>query len=242
MDRRIGDPGEFLNNSIATRAVNIEPDMRKVRRLDTYHQHYRNLLLGWSLSGLALLTGGIGLWRAEHPVWGGILAVLALPVLYIASKFPQTLKGDAYRNGLLIPGIITSLNPLTLTCLADVRTSGDDEDSPAGQIMWGVKQVVIKELTVQPGKLGTQVPCVSLFGGEGENGEYYTAYEARPLAWGTDAAHIIRQAQEAIDEEEWQLLPFLAVAYADSEKNDNGIAYFDADLKPVKPTPPVTEA
>ncbi|MBC8084566.1 MAG: DUF3239 domain-containing protein, partial [Hymenobacter sp.] len=247
MERNIGDPGEFLNASMATRAVNIKPDMRKVARLDVYHKNYRSLLLGWGPAGLALLAGGLVLWRLQHPVWGGILMALALPVLYIASRLPQTLKGDAYRNGLLIPGIITSLNPLTIICLADVRTSNEDdeaepEDEDAteatrGKVVWGVKQVIIHQLTVQPESLGAQVPCVSLFGSTNAEGSYYTAFEPRPLAWGTDDARVIGQACQAIDDAEWLLLPPLAVAYAASEKNDSDIAYFDAALNPVKAVP-----
>lgn len=232
MERTIGDPGEFLNNSVASRAVNIEPDMRKVRRLDIYHRNYSQLLRGWGLAGLGLLAVGVALWYFQHQIWGSIFGVLALPVLFIASRLPQTLKGDAYRNGLLIPGIISNLNPLTITCLADVRTSDDEDDETSG-IMWGVKQVVVPELTVHSEQLGEQVPCVSLFGETDAQGEHYVNFEPRPLAWGTDDTGIIAQARQAIDDEEWLLLPQLAVAYGSSEKNDNGIAFFDAELRPV---------
>lgn len=233
MERTIGDPGEFLNNSVASRAVNIEPDMRKVRRLDIYHQNYSKLLRGWSLAGLALLAAGGGLWYFGHPIWGSIFGVLALPVLFIASRLPQTLKGDAYRNGLLIPGIISNLNPLTITCLTDVRTGDYEDDDEPGSIVWGVKEVVMPQLTVHPERLGEQVPCVSLFGETDAAGEIYLNFEPRPLAWGTDDTGIITQARQAIDDEEWLLLPPLAAAYETSEKNENGIAYFDAQLRPV---------
>ncbi|UOQ54990.1 DUF3239 domain-containing protein [Hymenobacter cellulosivorans] len=232
MERAIGDPGEFLNNSVASRAVNIEPDMRLVRRYDIYHHRYRSLLQGWGSAGLALLALGIGLCWWQHPVWGGILIVLSLPVLFIASRLPQTLKGDAYRNGLLIPGIITNLNPLTLTCVADVRPGGEDDEEP-GTIVWGVKEVIIKELPGQAAELGMQAPCVSLFGDTDEEHRFYTNFEPRPLAWGTKEAGIIEQARRVIDDEEWLLLPVLARAYAAAEKNDEGIAYFDAELTPV---------
>lgn len=255
MERQIGDPGEFLNNSFASRAVNIEPDMRKVRQLDIYHRRYRNLLRGFGLAGLVLLAGGGALWRAGHPVWGSVLGIVALPLLYLATTFLQTLKGDAYRNGLLIPGIVSQLQPLTITCLADVRTSSDDdfeEDAEEAQgnasaaaparVLWGVKQVVVQQLTMHSAQLGEQVPCVSLFGGEDENGAFYTAFEPRPLAWGTADARVIEQARRAIDEEEWDLLPPLTAAYAASEKNDSDIAYFDAALRPVRVAQPAAGA
>ncbi|WP_035562316.1 DUF3239 domain-containing protein [Hymenobacter sp. IS2118] len=252
MERNIGDPGEILNNSVATRAVNIEPDMRKVRRLDIYHRSYRKLLQGWGLTGVALLAAGVGLWYFQHQIWGGIVIALSLPVLFIAARLPQTLKGDAYRSGLLIPGIITSLSPLTLLCLTDARTSSFDDDeeeedetaetTAAGPVFWGVKQVVIEHLTMQPERLGEQVPCVSLFGETNEGGDFYLNFEPRPLAWGTDDARLIEQARQAIDNEEWLLLPVVAAAYAASEKNENEIAYFDAALRPVRLPKPATEA
>ena len=235
MERSIGDPGEFLNQSIASRAVNIDPDMHRVRRYDIYHKRYQSLLKSWGLTGLALLAAGIGLCWLEHPVWGGILIVVSLPVLFIAARLPQTLKGDAYRNGLLIPGIITSLSPLTITCVANVQTGGDEdeEETEPGQPLWGVREVVVVELPLHPAQLGEQVPCVSLFGETDEHGRYYTNFEPRPLAWGTDAAPVIEQARQAIEDDEWLLLPPLARAFAGSIKNDEGIAYFDADLQPV---------
>jgi len=232
MERTVGDPGEFLNNSMASRAVNIEPDMRKVRQLDIYHQNYSKLLRGWGLAGLCLLAVGVGSWYFGHPIWGSLFGVLSLPVLFIASRLPQTLKGDAYRNGLLIPGIISSLNPLTITCLADVRT-GDDDDAEPGSIVWGVKQVVAPQLTVHPERLGEQVPCVSLFGETDAAGEIYLNFEPRPLAWGTGDTGVIAQAHQAIEDEEWLLLAPLAAAFETNEKNENGIAYFDAQLRPV---------
>ena len=248
MEREIGDAGDFLNNSVASRAVNIAPDMSKVRRLDIYHRRYRKLMLGFGAAGVALLAGGVALWSGNHQVWGSLVGLLGLPLLYFASTFLQTLKGDAYRNGLLIPGIVSSLHPLTITCMADVRTGDDDEfedeDDKAGtisSIVWGIKQVVVNELTMHAAQLGERVPCVSLFGGEGEDGAFYTDFEPRPLAWGTADARTVEQARQAIDEEEWALLPQLAAAYEASEKNDNAIAYFDAALNPVSSAQPVAE-
>jgi hypothetical protein len=92
---------------------------------------------------------------------------------------------------------------------------------------------VIEQLTVQPERLGEQVPCVSLFGQTTEDGAVYLNFEPRPLAWGTDDQRVIVQARQAIDDDEWGLLPQLTAAYAASEKNDDGIAYFDANLRPV---------
>ena len=238
MERNVGDPGEFLNGSMATRAVNIDPDMQKVRRFDIFHSRYQWLLYYWGGMGLVLVLAGIGLCVFHHPVWGGILLVISLPVFFIASQLPQTLRGDAYRNGLLVPGIISNLDPLTLTCLADVRT-GDTASTDAPGIAWGVRQVIIKELTVQPERLGEQVPCVSLFGATSQDEAYYTAFEPRPLAWGTDDACLLAQACQAIEEEEWLLLPPLAAAYAKSEKNSDDIAFFNEQLRPVIPAKPI---
>ncbi|WP_180754335.1 DUF3239 domain-containing protein [Hymenobacter sp. DG01] len=220
---------------MASRAVNMEPDMRRVRRYDIYHHRYRNLLKNWGTAGLVLLAGGIALCWFGHPWWGSLPILLSLPVLFIAARLPQTLRGDAYRNGLLIPGIITNLAPLTMLCMTDIRTSSGDEDDEdeGGTVFWGAKEVVIEQLPLHPAQVGEQVPCVSLFGGSDEKGEYYLNFEPRPLAWGTDSVSSIEQARAAIDDEEWLLLPLLAQAYARAEKNEDGIAYFDVDLNPL---------
>lgn len=233
MERTIGDPGEYFNDSVATRAVNIDPDMAKVRRLDIFHQSYQQLFRWLSIIGAVLLLGGIALCFNHHPVWGGLLIVLSLPVLFLALRLPQTLKGDAYKNGLLIPGIITSLSPLTVLCVANVRAGGSDDDETG--IVWGAKQVIVKQLTVQPERVGEQVPCVSLFGRISADGAVYQGFEPRPLAWGTDDARIVEQARRAISDEEWLLLPHLAAAYASSTKNEEDVAFFDAQLNPVQP-------
>ena len=87
-----------------------------------------------------------------------------------------------------------------------------------------------------------QVPCVSLFGATDEEHPFYTNFEPRPLVWGTSEAGVVEQARRAIDDEEWLLLLPLARAYAAAEKNDEGIAYFDAELNPVSlPKAEVTE-
>lgn len=242
MEKSIGDPGQFLNGSVATRAVNLEPDMQRVRRYDIYHHRYRSLLKTWGGAGLALLAVGVALCWFGHPWWGSLPILLSLPVLFIAARLPQTLRGDAYRNGLLIPGVITNLAPLTLLCVTDIRTSSgeDDENEAAGAspVFWGAKEVVIEQLPLHPAQVGEQVPCVSLFGGSDEEGEYYLNFEPRPLVWGTDSVNSIEQARDAIDDEEWLLLPLLARAYASAEKNEDGVAYFDADLNPLSVAKP----
>jgi Protein of unknown function (DUF3239) len=231
MERTIGEQGEILNQSVASRAVNIDPNMRRVRRYDIYHKRYKSLLKGWGLSGLTLLVAGLALCWFQHPVWGGVLIALSVPVLFIAARIPQTLKGDAYRSGLLIPGIVTNLSPLTVTCVTDARTG--EYPVEAGEPMWGVREVLVEELPLHASQLGEQVPCVSLFGETNEEGSYYTNFEPRPLSWGTENARIIEQARQAIDNDEWLILPTLARAFATHSKNDNDIAFFDLNLQPV---------
>jgi len=240
MERTIGEQGEILNHSVASRAVNIAPDMRRVRCYDIYHKRYQSLLKGWGLSGLALLVAGLAVCWMEHPVWGGILIALSVPVLFIAARIPQTLKGDAYRTGLLIPGIVTSLSPLTVTCVTDIRTG--EYPVEAGEPMWGVREVLVEALPLHASQLGEQVPCVSLFGETDEEGSYYTNFEPRPLSWGTEDAGIIEQARQAIDNDEWLILPTLARAFAAHSKNDNDIAFFDLELQPVSVAVPEAAA
>lgn len=228
MHDRIGQPGDITHSSVATRAVNIRPDMRKVRRLDVYYRRYRTAMQVALGLGVTLAAVAVVLWRANHGIWSAVVALPALVVLFFAFNYRQALSGDAYSSGLLVPGLLTSVEPLELVVAAEVETGG--EDNPQG-IVWGVRRVTLPQLTVHPEQVGEQVPCVVLFGSS-EAG-VYTNFEPRPLAWGTDDMAVLQAAHAAIVATEWQVLAQLAALYATSPKNDNDIAYFDAQLQPV---------
>jgi Protein of unknown function (DUF3239) len=229
MDRKIGDPGEFLNASMASRAVNIKPDMRKVRRLDIYHRSYRKyLFIGLGIAAGLLVIAGV-LLVSDHLKSGMLFLILAVALGLFSLRFRQMLTGDAYTNGLLVAGVVTSVSPLRLAVAAEVENgSGENPQN----IVWGVKQIAISDLTLHPAQLGEQVPCVALFGGD--NNGVHADFEPRPLAWGTDNPAVVQAAHAAIEPEEWAIAAHLAAQAAHLTSNSD-IAYFDEDLQLIAP-------
>lgn len=225
MDRQIGDPGEYLNESMASRAVNIRPNMKKVARLDTHHRTYRKYLLTSMAVVAGLLAVAVAIFLLDYPKIAFGIGIMAYAVFLFGWRFRKMLTGDAYTNGLLVPGIITSVNPLQVSVVAEVQNG--DGPNPHG-IVWGAKQVQVPALTLHPEQLGEQVPCVALFG-PAENG-IYTDYEPRPLAWGTDELAVIRTAQTTIDPEEWEVAALLAQRTPPAE-GSYSVAYFNEDFQ-----------
>lgn len=232
MERQIGDPGEYLNESMASRAVNISPNMKKVARLDIHHREYRKYL--WlsmaTVAGLLAVAGALFYFHYMKTAFG--FGCMAYAVFLFGWRFRKMLTGDAYRNGLLVPGIITSVAPLRVSVVAEVQ-SGDGPNPR--DIVWGVKQLEVPALTLHPEQLGELVPCVALFGPS--NDGVYTNYEPRPLAWGTDEPAVIEAARAAIDPEEWQTAALLAERTPPAE-GSYSIAFFDEDLQLVSTKTP----
>lgn len=225
MDRQIGDPGEFLNASMASRAVNIKPDMRKVRRLDIYHRTYRKyMFIGLGIAAGLLAVAGL-LLVSDHLKSGMLFLILAVALGLFSLRFRQMLTGAAYTNGLLVAGVVTSVSPLRLAVAAEVENGSGENPR---NIVWGVKHIEIPALTLHKAQLGEQVPCVALFGGD--NDGVHADFEPRPLAWGTDDPVVLQAAHAAIEPEEWTIAEQLAAQASHLTDNDS-IAYFDDELQ-----------
>ncbi|SES90411.1 DUF3239 domain-containing protein [Hymenobacter actinosclerus] len=235
MERQIGAPGEFLDGSMASRAVNIRPDMRKVRQLDTFHRDYRRYLWRSMAAVAGLLAVVVVLALFGHFKTAFAVGCITYAVFLFGWRFRKMLTGDAYRNGLLVPGIITALNPLRVTVVAEVENG--DGQNPRG-IVWGVKHLTIPALTMHPEQLGEPVPCVALFGASDDG--IYTDYEPRPLAWGTADAAVIEAARAAIAPDEWELTALLAERTPPTE-GEYSITFFNDELEIVPGVAPVVE-
>ncbi|RFP63920.1 DUF3239 domain-containing protein [Hymenobacter lapidiphilus] len=231
MERQIGEPGEFLGGSMASRAANIRPDMKKVRQLDVPHRTYRKYL--WVSMGAAatLLALAVLLYSLDYTnvAMGGV--VVGLTMISVGWSFRKMLTGDAYRNGLLVPGIITGLNALQLSVVAEVQNG--DGPNPRG-IVWGVNQITVPALSMHPEQLGEQVPCVVLFGADSDG--IYIDYEPRPLSWGTNEPAVINSAHSSIDAEEWELAALMAER-ATTIPGDRTLTFFNEELQYVPHIP-----
>lgn len=134
------------------------------------------------------------------------------------------MKRIAYESGLIIPAIITEIQPLTLLALADVR--GDEEK----KLVWSCRKIIIQQLPHHHLTVSEKVPCVSLFGMSVKG--YRRCFEPRPVSWGFSDENHRQQALESIREEEWHVLARLEPQM--KKVPEDVMVFFDKDLNKIK--------
>ncbi len=200
MENEIGAKGMPYGLSQASRALNLCPDLARLKKYDiylkantkTYHILAALLLLMVSGTVLAFGTG--------HWIVGIVTGIVSLVLLFLWLLYRGLIKGGAYENGLLIPGMVSSVQPLELITLADMRSDETTYTTP----QWGCKKIEPEALPLHTLQVGEKVPCVAMFGMAGDG--LRNNFEPRPVSWATADNQDIEQAIRAIDEEEWALL------------------------------------
>jgi hypothetical protein len=220
----MGNPGPSMNFSSATRAANLKADMGLVRKYDVFQTKYLWLSRVTYLIGLASVGLGVWLWQADHGIWATVVVLAGLAVLFLGFMFGQGAGGAAYESGLLVPAVVTAMQPLTLAALADMRAA--DDELP----LWGIIKIEVPQLPLHSATVGERVPCVALF--SGENNGYWSQFEPRPLAWATADKQVIDNAMAAIGLDEWRTLARLAPSLATLPTDT--IQLYEADFTPVK--------
>ncbi len=75
-------------------------------------------------------------------------------LLFLWLLYRGLIKGGAYENGLLIPGMISSVQPLELIALADMRSDETTYVTP----QWGCKKIEPEALPLHTLQVGEKVP------------------------------------------------------------------------------------
>ncbi len=231
----LGEAGRNLNFSVAQRAMNTPPDPERVAQYDTYPAKGNALQYIALVLALVCMGGAFYLYKGGGWITGTLALIAGAFLALLSRSFGKatTIKAIAYENGLLIPGVITSLAPLEITALANVGTT---EDQPS---VYGAIRMAVAELPGHRLALGERVPCVALFG-MGQKG-YRRHFEPRPVCWGYEPA-IVEQATTAIaapDEDsdddarnDWDLLAVVA-PQLDPDAPAGEAQFFDAGLRPI---------
>lgn len=196
--KKIGDKGSTLNLSVASRAANLQIDKNYFKKHDEYLAKNKDEFIKYLFFGLLMLSGSIGLYYTNHYIWATIFLLFALLLLFVAYNVNIKVKGEVYTHGLLIPAIITHINPTRILALADV-TDGIKPD-----LIWGFRYLEVQNLPNHTIQIGEKIPCVALFSIAIKGVRRYM--EPHPLCWGTANATHIQQAIDAIDENEWTIL------------------------------------
>lgn len=186
----IGQPGNSLNFSYASRAMNIKPDEAQIEKYDHLPL---GVTLKWYDSGAVQIAAlflviALALFYFHYWVWGSVVGLLALFIGYSATlvNLETLYKKEAYESGLLVPGIITSLSPLQVMSFGELRNS---LDVPT---LYGVRKFTVNSLPHHQLALGEKVPCVALFLGK-NNSSYWEDFRPRPVCWGFEDPTSVRE-------------------------------------------------
>ncbi|RYD72639.1 MAG: DUF3239 domain-containing protein [Verrucomicrobiaceae bacterium] len=190
MDEEIQDEGDIVNNSASTRAPKVRMNALRYFRRNSELGCVMNFVIIGLISSAILLSVG---W----PITGGIALVLTI-LLLMTIFWCISLRKIEFQNALLVPGVVISSAPLRIAVLAEMSTGG-------GRSVLAVKTIDCKETSPFSKTVGTRVPCVAAFQGDGRNG-VWDQVVASSLADGCGDIKILQRCLNRVDEEEWKTL------------------------------------
>ena len=224
---KIGDEGNSVNLSHATRAVHITPDLKRLEKYDEYPAKVRKQKLK-NLFWFMIFAAPMATLISKGYVWWSIIpGILAVWNLFWLIAYRNASPQAVYEKGLLCGAIIVGENPLQIAVMAEMQTT---EDAPA---CWGVQRFDVKELPLHKIVKGERIPCAVMFGGMPFAG-LWSVMEPHPVCWATADVSLLEEAKQTIDENEWGMLELLADVAAERQDVDYStkVAYFNEDLSP----------
>ncbi|PSK92429.1 DUF3239 domain-containing protein [Taibaiella chishuiensis] len=183
-----------------SRLCQFKPDPGRVRKFDIYCRAYRVTYQILALISLFCIVAAVSAFTARHWIAAGIITVVTALPLSLLFLYWRLMRRKTYEKGLLIPGMIASLQPLTLIALADMRSEETLYNTP----QWGCKKIEPGNLPLHTLQVGEKVPCIAVF--DVTDSDLRSNFEPRPVSWATADHHNIDQAVRLIDPEEWILL------------------------------------
>lgn len=157
----------------------------------------------WSvvLGAASLLVGRprvtIGAFFGLLSIAGGFILGLLGLVMLLAAFYVHRKPQRTFRDGLLIPGIVTSKDPLVLLALADMKKSEHGQE-------YAIARLDPKHLPVHPHEPGTRVPCIASF--SEELGDRWLWFTPHPVSWGKGDAFDIERCFERLGPEPFRKL------------------------------------
>ena len=232
MSKSVGEKGGNLNNSQASRAMNLKPDEEQVERYDNYPAKGNPLIYLFLVLAVGTLLLTIYLFANGHWIFGiiGIAGLLILLLLTYSFGNGGLKKRIAYESGLIIPAIIVNTNPVELLAMANMGIQENQEP------IYGFIKIAASNLPNHRIELNEKVPCVSLFGMAKKG--YRRHFEPRPVSCGFKDPALVTQAVAVISKEptenrkfrtEWDMLYALRDKIGTNMKKGT-ILFFDKDL------------
>jgi hypothetical protein len=227
-ESEIGNPGDSVNLSVASRAARLAPDLERLKKYDEYPAKTRKQKLRHLFWALLFGAPTALLIAKGYPWWSIVPGLFAVWNLFCFVIYRNASPEAVYENGLLCAAIIVNEDPLQIAVLAEMQT---DEDAPT---CWGVKRFDVKELPLHTLQKHERVPCAVMFGGVMPFAGLWSEIEPHPLCWASGDAALLEEAKNAITEAEWCTLEGLSVCAEKRQDIDfsKEIAYFNADFSP----------
>ncbi len=183
-----------------SRLCQFKPDPGRVRKFDIYSRAYRLTYHILAIISLFCVVAFVSAIMARHWITAGIIMVVTVLPVSLLFLYWRLMRRKTYEKGILVPGMVASLEPLTLIALADMRSEETRYNTP----QWGCKKIEPGNLPLHTLQVGEKVPCIAVF--DVTDHDLRSNFEPRPVSWATADRSNIDQAVALIDPEEWILL------------------------------------
>ncbi|MEM9480594.1 MAG: DUF3239 domain-containing protein [Verrucomicrobiota bacterium] len=185
--------GEIVRDSFSTRAPKIKLNRFRYLFRDPSASFFLNLAVGFGL--VAVLS-----WFAWSKIVGIIFLILAVLTCFGLARLLAN-RSTEFMHALLVPGIVVQENPPKILVLANLACGGASEEH------WAVA-LADSRRTLRPfsKEVGTRIPCVAGFLGDGFNGSWDKMI-VHPLTSGSGNKKKLQDALERLnDDDEWEIL------------------------------------
>lgn len=199
--------GEAINGSSASIAPGVSPEFFHTYRHESNLRFViKSAVVFLVIGGLAIFGGlslrEVGGWAASVGgyaaiIIGGLFVVLGLIIAFIAFGF-WSLLSQAFKNGLLTPGVVVSQEPTALAVLAEMGNGG-------GRTYYGVRRLNVPSLPAHGDHLETRVPCSSTFQ-PGDAEDRWAWFSPTPICHGTARASALKQCFDRLGDEPFRQL------------------------------------
>lgn len=171
---------KYEMNFEASLKSGVIPNFRRIKKYDENRRAERESIRSIR-KVLYILLPIVGVVFAINQTAGlaaaGIALLIALFVLRKTHIGKKTVI-ETYTEGNMVPGMITSTDPLTVMAVSSLNTDEDHTERLA------CYKLVVEELPDTKIQLYEKVPCACVYRYEG--GVYHSGMQAFPLCWATD--------------------------------------------------------
>lgn len=201
--------------SLTDFSADIQFNVKRVRKNDDVVKDYTKNGNRILLMFIAFAAGAATLLWLGQLIWGGIVAVVALLLLFMRIKkgrYSADFIRGVYTKGLLTPAIVRKTEPLTILAFGTLTAHSD------APTRYGCMEFKVSALPGHKLKVGERIPCAAMYK-PGATASYWGYFEVHPLCWATDDMNAVSQNAEHIPAEEWESLENLSKTLPSADIN-----------------------